>query len=137
MNWLIGWIRQPWVINAIQFAQYCVGIAAGMAAVTGTANPQFLQNTINSLLITIVGGMLIIGCLTGAISVAKGWWAWERIGLIITGLAFFALLPAASYYSFGGKNPATWIVLILAFWAVGDCIKRYRRIDWAYLDPAK
>lgn len=131
------WIKQPWVITAAQILQYTVGAIGGIIAVSGTANPQFIQTTIGPLLVSVVGSMLTIGCSLGAISAIKGWWHWERIALIIVGVGFFALLPAAIYYALTRHNPSIWIVLVLVVWAVCDCIKRYRRIDWAYLDPSK
>jgi hypothetical protein len=134
---MFRWLKQPWVITAAQITQYVVGTLGGITAVIGAANPLFLQSTIGPVLISIVGGMLSVGCGLGAVSAIKGWWSWERIALIIVGLAFLALMPAALYFAFARNNPAIWVVVILVVWAICDCIKRYRRIDWAYLDPAK
>jgi len=137
MRRIFHWIKQPWVINAAQILQYIVGVLAGLMAVTGTASPQFMTSTIGPTIISIVGSVLMVGCGTGAYAVVRGYWWLERIALWITGIGFTALLPAAIFYSLRGRTSAIWLVLILVIWAICDCFKRYRRIDWAYLDPAK
>lgn len=137
MRKLFLWVHEPWAINAAQIVQYCAAVFAGIMAVIGTSIPQFLSNTLGPLLITTVGSLFIIGGVVGTFAVIRGNWGLERLALWVTGFAFGGLLPAALYYSFTGKNPAIWIVLILVIWAICDVFKRYRRIDWAYLDPAK
>ena len=137
MSKLFAWVHEPWAINAAQIFQYCAGMFAGFMAVLGTATPQFLAGSLQPWLIATVGCLFILGGAVGTFAVAKGNWGLERISLWIVGVAFFALLPAASYISFTGRSPAVWIVLILVLWALCDVFKRYRRIDWAYLDPAK
>lgn len=130
-------IKEPWVINAAQIVQYCIAMFAGTMAVLGTATPVFLSSTLGPVLIASVGVLFIIGGVVGTFSVLKGNWGLERLALWVTGIAFVALLPAATYHAFSGRNPAIWFVLILVVWAICDVFKRYRRIDWAYLDPAK
>jgi hypothetical protein len=137
MSRLFSWVHEPWAINAAQIFQFALSILFGFMAAMGAATPQFIANTITRPLIIAVGVLWIIGGALGAYAVARGKWGWERVALWITGLAFFMLLPAAVYYSFTGKSPAIWIVLGLIVWALLDIFKRYRRIDWAYLDPAK
>jgi hypothetical protein len=134
---VFAWVREPWAINAAQIAQFTLAMFFGFMAVLGTATPTFISSTIGPKLIAAVGILWIIGGAVGTYSVARGNWGWERVALWITGIAFVMLLPAATYYSFRGKNPAIWIVLGLVVWALLDIFKRYRRIDWAYLDPTK
>jgi len=134
---IFAWIHEPWAINAAQCLQYAVGVFAGVMAVTRTASPQFMTSSLGPTLITVVGAVLVLGCSVGLYAVIRGYWWLERIGLIITGAGFFALLPAAIYYSASGRNTAIWLVLVLVVWALCDVFKRYRRIDWAYLDPSK
>lgn len=137
MSRLFSWVHEPWAINAAQIFQFALSMFFGFMAAMGAATPQFIANTIGRGLITTVGVLWIIGGALGTYAVARGLWGVERIALWITGLAFVMLLPAATYYSFTGKSPAIWIVLGLIMWAILDIFKRYRRIDWAYLDPAK
>lgn len=137
MSRLFKWVHEPWAINAAQIAQFFLAMFFGFMAVIGTATPQFLYTTIGPVLIAIVGVLWFIGGAVGTYAVARGHWGLERIALWIVGIAFAMLLPAATYYAFTGKSPAIWIVLGLVVWALLDIFKRYRRIDWAYLDPAK
>jgi hypothetical protein len=132
-----AWIREPSAINAAQILQYSVGAFAGVMAVTRTASPQFLTSSLGPVLITTVGCILVTGCTLGVFSVLRGYWWLERIALIVVSVGFMALLPAAIYYSLNGTNSAIWLVLVLVVWALCDVFKRYRRIDWAYLDPSK
>jgi hypothetical protein len=131
------WIREPWAINAAQIIQYTVAVFAGFMAAFGVANPQFMTSTIGPKMILAVGTVLVIGGALGAVSVAKGYWWLERIALLVVGVGWVMLLPAAIFYSINGKSSAIWLVLVLVVWALCDVFKRYRRIDWAYLDPAK
>lgn len=137
MRRLFTWVHEPWAINAAQITQYTLAMFFGFMAALGAATPQFLSTTIGRGMITAVGILWIIGGAIGAYSVARGRWGTERVALWIVGLAFTLLLPAATYYSFTGRSPAIWIVLGLVVWALLDIFKRYRRIDWAYLDPTK
>jgi uncharacterized membrane protein YhhN len=65
------------------------------------------------------------------------WWL-ERVALLITGLGWVLLLPATLTFALQGRGTGTiWIIVALIFTAIGDVFKRYQRIRWAYLDPAK
>lgn len=132
-----AWLHEPWVINAAQTVQYLAAILAGAMAYTGVANPAFLSTTVSGPVIAGVGLTFVVGGVVGAFSVIKGLWWLERIALWVVGLGLGALLIPAVYYSIVGHNPAIWIVLFLVIFAICDVFKRYRRIDWAYLDPAK
>ncbi|AYQ98988.1 hypothetical protein PBI_ANJALI_18 [Arthrobacter phage Anjali] len=129
--------REPWMINAAQILQYLVAVLAGFMAALGVANPQFLAQTVSAPMIVGVGVTLIIGGAIGALSVSRGMWWLERIALWIVGVGLGALLIPATYYAFNGRSPAIWLVLFLVVYSLCDVFKRYRRIDWAYLDPAK
>lgn len=137
MNKLFSWVHEPWAINAAQIAQYALAMFFGLMAVLGTATPQFIYSTIGPTMIAGVGALWVIGGAVGTYAVVRGRWGQERVALWIVGIAFLLLLPAATYYAFSGKNAAIWLVLGLVVWAELDIFKRYRRIDWAYLDPAK
>jgi hypothetical protein len=131
------WFREPSAINAAQIVQYTIAVFAGFMAAFGVANPQFMSSTLGPKMILAVGSVLVIGGAVGAFSVITGLWWLERIALWIVALGWVMLLPAAIWYSVNGTSSAIWLVLVLVVWALCDVFKRYRRIDWAYLDPAR
>jgi hypothetical protein len=131
------WLREPSAINAAQILQYTVAVFAGTMAAFGVASPVFMTNTIGPKLILAVGIVLAVGGLTGATAVITGMWWLERIALFIVGTGWIMLLPAAVFFAATGSNSAIWLVMVLVVWALCDVFKRYRRIDWAYLDPSK
>ena len=130
-------IREPRRINAAQIVAYTIAAASGFMAVLGVANPTFMAVTIGPALIAVVGGILLVGGVLGAFAVFRGMWWLERIALRIVGTGWFALLPAALFYSVTGKTSATWLVVALVGTALADAYKRYNRIEWAYLDPTR
>jgi len=130
-------IKEPWQINLAQIIQYAVASVAGILAAIGAASPTFMSSTIGPVLIIVVGSILAGGGAIGTFAVIRGMWVIERIALIIIGIGWFALLPAASIYAITKQSPAIWLVFILLIWALADTFKRYRRIDWAYLDPTR
>jgi hypothetical protein len=131
------WLREPSAINAAQVIAYLVAAAAGLLAAIGAMSPAFMTSTIGPVVIATVGVTLVVGGLTGAISVLNGLWWLERVALIITGLGWALLLPPAIFYASTSHNSSIWIVMALVVTALCDVFKRYRRIDWAYLDPSK
>lgn len=130
-------IREPRAINIAQVIQYAIAAGAGLMAALGVASPQFMAATIGPVVITAVGCTLMLGGVLGAVSVITGLWWLERIALIVVFVGFLMLLPPAVFYAISGRSPAIWLVMALVVWALCDVFKRYRRIDWAYLDPAK
>jgi hypothetical protein len=130
------WLREPSAINAAQILQYTVAVFAGTMAAFGVSSPVFMTNTIGPKLILAVGIVLAVGGLTGATAVITGMWWLERIALFIVGTGWIMLLPAAVFFAATGSNSAIWLVMVLVVWALCDVFKRYRRIDWAYLDPS-
>jgi hypothetical protein len=137
MSVIKTWLREPRAINAAQIVQYTIAVFAGAMAVMGVASPLFLTRTVNGPVIASVGCILVVGGALGVFAVAKGLWWVERIALWIVGIGLLMLLVPAVYFAVNGHSPAIWIVLYLVVWALCDVFKRYRRIDWAYLDPAK
>lgn len=131
------WLREPAAINAAQILAYVIAVIAGSAAAIGAIAPVFLSATIGPIIVTVVGTTIAVGGTIGALSVARGLWWLERVALIITGVGWTMLLPPALFYSFTSHNSSIWLVLALVATAILDVFKRYRRIDWAYLDPAK
>jgi hypothetical protein len=78
----------------------------------------------------------MLGGLLGAITVLFGNWWLERVSLLVVGLGWTLILPAALSFAISGRGQsAVWLVVALIFAALGDIFKRYLRIQWAYLDP--
>jgi hypothetical protein len=129
--------REPVIINVAQVVTNCAAAASGLLAALG-ASPTLITGQIGPVLAVGVGGILLAGGLLGAITVLLGMWWLERVSLLIVGLGWTLLLPATLTFAFQGRGTGTiWIIVALIFAALGDVFKRYRRIDWAYLDPAK
>jgi hypothetical protein len=126
--------REPQAITVAQVATNCAAAAAGLLAAIG-AGPQFLTGQVGPVLSVVVGGTLVFGGILGSITVLFGNWWLERVGLLILGLGWAMLLPAC--IGAVGRSPGIWLVIALIFAALGDVYKRYQRIQWAYLDPAK
>jgi len=131
------WFREPSAINAAQTVAYIIAAAAGTMAAIGALAPVFVTTTIGPVIVTLVGVTLAVGGTIGALSVARGLWWLERIALIITGCGWAMLLVPAIYYAATTHTSAIWLILALVVTALCDVFKRYRRIDWAYLDPSK
>lgn len=130
-------ISEPRGINVAQIILYAVAAGCGLAAAVGALLPVFMTSTIGPPLIIGVGAILAVGGVTGAAAVLSGMWWLERIALIITGLGWFLLLPAALFFAATSEKSAIWLVVGLVVVVLCDAYKRYRRIDWAYLDPTR
>jgi hypothetical protein len=130
-------LGEPFAINAAQVAGYSMAGGAGLLAAIGGA-PTFLTGTIGPLLSVGVGSTLVIGGVIGTIAVLAGHWWLERIALLVTGLGWALLLPAAVFFALSPRSSGgIWLVVALVIVALCDVFKRYRRISWAYLDPAR
>lgn len=138
MSAIKTWLREPSAINAAQIIAYAIAAVAGTLAAIGAVAPQFMTSTIGPVVITAVGITLAVGGAIGAIAVVRGMWWLERIALLITGTGWTMLLPPAIFYATTRpQTSAIWLVVALVVTCLCDVFKRYRRIDWAYLDPAK
>ena len=133
---LLQLVHEPAAINAAQVVAYITAGAAGLLAALGGV-PTLLTGTIGPVMSVVVGLFLLAGGIVGAFSVLSGHWWLERVALLITGLGWVLVLPAALAFAVGGKSSAVWLVVALIVTALSDIFKRYRRIDWAYLDPTK
>lgn len=127
--------REPAILNAAQVIGNLAAAAAGALAALGGL-PTLVTGTLGPVLGVGVGSVLVLGGVLGAITVLYGMWWLERVALLIMGLGWVLLLPASLTVATRGST-AVWLVVALIFTALGDVFKRYRRIDWAYLDPAK
>ncbi len=129
--------REPKAINGTQVVINLSAASAGMMAALGSG-PVFLTGQVGPMLSFVVGIILVIGGVTGGITVLFGNWWLERVALMITGLGWALLLPAALSYAISSpKGYGIWLVVALIFAAIGDIVKRYLRIQWAYLDPRR
>lgn len=130
-------LRDPVMINTAQIIGNLAAAGSGLLAAVG-AMPTLVTGTIGPILAVGVGTILLIGGALGTVTVLLGMWWLERVALLITGLGWVLLLPATLTFAFSGRATGTiWLVVALILTAVGDVVKRYMRIDWAYLDPAK
>jgi len=137
-----GWklrhvLHEPAAINAAQFLANAAAAAAGLLAVLG-GMPALLTAQIGPLMAVAVGAILLVGGTLGAVAVATGAWWLERLSLLIIAVGWVAVLPAALSFATTPKSSGSiWLVVALLFVALADIFKRYRRIDWAYLDPTR
>ena len=130
-------ISEPRAINIAQFILYSIAAVAGFAAVIGSLNPAFTSSTIGQHVIIGAGAFLLAGGLTGAVAIGVGMWWLECVALIILGTSWLMLIPFALYFAFTTHNSGIWLVIALLSTAVLSLFIRYRRIDWAYLDPTR
>jgi hypothetical protein len=137
-----GWkltniLHEPAAINAAQFLANVAAAGSGLLAMLG-GMPNVLTAQIGPVLAVLVGSILLIGGTLGALAVLTGAWWLERISLLIVAVGWVSLLPAAISFANRPQSTGTiWLIVALLFVALSDIFKRYRRIDWAYLDPTR
>jgi hypothetical protein len=138
MSAISRFVREPAFINSLQIVGYAIAATAGMLASLGGL-PNIINGQIGPVLSVIVGAILVLGGFVGAWAVISGQWGLERIALWITGLGYMALFVPTLFFAFtpGRTTSTIWLIVALEAAAIIDNMKRYRRIDWAYLDPAK
>jgi len=132
-------LHEPAAINAAQFLGNAAAAASGLLAALG-GMPTILNAQIGAMAVG-VGLTLLVGGSLGAIAVLTGTWWLERISLLIVAVGWVSLLPAVISRAMAGpaagNSYAIWLVVALLAVALSDIFKRYRRIDWAYLDPTR
>jgi hypothetical protein len=137
-----GWklhhiVHEPAAINAAQFLANVAAAGSGLLAMLGGI-PNVLTAQIGPVLAVLVGSILLVGGALGAVSVLTGAWWLERISLLIVAVGWVSLLPAAVSFATRPQSTGTiWLIVALLAVALSDIFKRYRRIDWAYLDPTR
>ena len=138
MSLLSRVVREPAFINALQIAGYAIAATAGLLASLGGL-PNIVTGQIGAVLSVSVGAALVLGGFIGAWAVISGTWWLERVALWITGVGYVALLVPTLFYAATGRASTStiWLIVALEVAAIIDNMKRYRRIDWAYLNPAK
>jgi hypothetical protein len=127
--------KEPALISAAQVAGNLAAASAGFLAALGGL-PTLVTGTIGPVLAVGVGSVLVAGGVLGAVTVIFGAWWLERVALLIIGLGWLLLLPASLATAARGSS-AVWLVVALVLTALADVFKRYKRIQWAYLDPAR
>jgi len=134
----IGYFKEPAFINFLQVVGYSMAVICGLLSMLGGV-PNIITLQLGAVLSVIVGSMLVSGGLIGSFAVCRGLWWIERVALWITGLGYVALLiPTLAYAANGRTTTSTiWLIVALEITCIIDAFKRYRRIDWAYLDPSK
>lgn len=130
-------LHEPAAINAAQFLANLAAAVSGTLAVLG-GMPTLLTAQIGAVMSVAVGSILLVGGTLGALAVIAGMWWLERISLLIVAVGWVSVLPAAlSFAARPGATGSIWLVVALLAVALSDIFKRYRRIDWAYLDPTR
>ena len=130
-------ISEPRGINVAQIILYAVAAVAGSAAAIGAINPLFTSTTVGPWVIILSGCFLAAGGVTGTVAVIAGMWWLECVALVACGIGWLVLVPAAVTFAVTTNNSAIWLVVALLSAVLCDAYKRYRRIDWAYLDPTR
>lgn len=137
MKNIIGLFRDPAFINFIQCLMYCMVAVCGILSATGGL-PTIVTGQIGPVLSMVLGTILIIAGGIGACAVYTQHWWLERIAIRVFWLGLGLLTIITCIYAFlPTRNSTIWLIIALEIMAIGDSIKRYRRIDWAYLNPAK
>lgn len=131
---IVGRLAEPRYITALQIISYLAAGAAG-ALVVFAAFPFLFRGVLSPWMAVAVGVVLWAGGGIGVGSCLRGVWWLERVALLLVGLGWLLLLP--SVFAAGMNSLIRGFVILLIVVAVVDCAKRYRRIDWAYLDPTK
>jgi hypothetical protein len=129
-------LHEPAAINAAQFLANLAAAGSGALAAAGGL-PTLVTAQVGPLMAVLVGSILLVGGTLGALAVLSGTWWLERISLLIVAVGWIALLPAVLSRAGSGGTSAIWLVVALLAVALADIFKRYRRIDWAYLDPTR
>jgi len=131
-------IREPWFINFLQIVGYVLAVACGLLAALGGI-PNIITFQLGTFLSVVVGSVLAAAGAAGAFSVIKGYWGLEQVALWAQGLGYLALLIPTFAYALapGRTNSTLWLIVALEVQAITATAIRYRRIDWAYLDPTK
>ncbi|WNM72807.1 membrane protein [Arthrobacter phage RedFox] len=127
-------LAEPRWITLLQVLSYIVAAAAGSLVVAG-AFPYLFRGVLSPVITAGVGLILGVGALIGVGACWGGVWWLERVALLLVGLGWVLLVPSVV------SVHMWWLVklfiLLLLAGLLLDVCKRYRRIDWAYLDPTK
>lgn len=132
---ILGRLNEPAVITGAQVIVYLLTATAGVLAAFG-GFPNLLDSYIGAIATAVIGGTLVLGGGLGAVACFMGAWWVERVALLVCALGWVLMLPAAVSFAVDQAG-SRWLIVMLLAIACGDIFKRYRRIDWAYLDPTR
>jgi hypothetical protein len=130
---LVFKLSEPAAITALQILSHLTAALAGLLVVFNAF--PYLFRGVDPVLAFGVGLVLAVGGAIGAGACIRGVWWLERVALMLVGLGWVLLVPSVLAVPIFPMIKA-FILLLLAV-AFFDVCKRYRRIDWAYLDPTK
>ena len=131
---IVGHLAEPRWITGLQIVSHALAAAAGVLVVVG-AFPFLFYGVLPPWGAVLVGLVLAVGGSLGVVSCMRGTWWLERVALMLVGLGWVLLVPSVLAVHLWPLVKAFMLFLLAV--AVIDCAKRYRRIDWAYLDPTK
>ncbi|QGZ16913.1 hypothetical protein SEA_LITTLETOKYO_21 [Arthrobacter phage LittleTokyo] len=127
-------LAEPSIITGLQVCSYLATGSAGVLVCAG-AFPYLFWGVLSPLVAFAVGLVLAVGGAIGLVACVRGVWWLERVALLLVGLGWVLLVPSVVSVNLS-LMVKVFILLLLAV-AVFDVCKRYRRIDWAYLDPTR
>ncbi|QGH74508.1 membrane protein [Arthrobacter phage Kuleana] len=126
-------LAEPAAITALQIGSHFLAACAGALVILGAF--PYLFSGISPAVAFCVGLVLMAGGVLGVGACYRGVWWVERVALVLVGLGWLLLVPSVVAVDLHVMFKAfIFIMLAVALFDVG---KRYRRIDWAYLDPTK
>lgn len=131
---IVRHLEEPSWITGFQLVSHALACAAGILVVAG-AFPFLFWGVLSPWGSALVGLVLAVGGALGVGACIGGTWWLERVALLLVALGWVLLVPSVLAVDMWPLVKA-FILLLLAV-AVIDVCKRYRRIDWAYLDPTK
>lgn len=127
-------LAEPSMITGLQVLSHFVAASAGGLVILG-AFPYLFRGILSPVMAFTVGLVLAGGGLIGVVACWRGTWWLERVALMLVGLGWVMLAP--SVFAIHLTALVKGFLLLMLAVAVLDVAKRYRRIDWAYLDPTK
>lgn len=134
--WL-RFFRAPALVSFAQVLTDIIVLIAGVLTFTGSII-YLNRGDFGPVFGVVLGTLLILGGVVGIVTVMTGVWWLERVALLVTGLGWVMFLPATIAFALQpGGSAVRWLIFLMFVTAILDIVKRYRRIDWAYLDPQR
>lgn len=127
-------LAEPAAITALQVLSHLAAASAGALVCVG-AFPFLFRGVLPPIMAFGVGVVLFVGGAIGVVSCWRGVWWLERVALLLVGLGWLLLVP--SVFAIHVSPLVKCFLLLMLAISIFDVGKRYRRIDWAYLDPTK
>lgn len=133
-------IVSPKHMTLAYFCIYAVTVIGGLVSVF--IPPVTLQYELGPALTVIWGSLILLGGITGLVSVLPGWWWLERLGIVlaVTGIGiYFAILVyiQLEIYSSPYAAGSRWTQLSMTFLAMSVFIVRWLFIRAYSFAPRK